>query len=543
MTNWPRRNHLSPFTFHFSLLTSHKMAASSEEHVSLRTWIAVLGTILGAFMAVLDIQITNASLREITGGIASTAVEASWVSTSYLIGEIITIPLTAWLGRVFGVRLYLLVNVSLFLLFSGLCGTASELTQMIIYRALQGFTGGVMIPMCFTVINTQLPPSRRSVGLVLFGITATMAPAIGPYIGGLLTDNYGWPMVFYVNFLPGAVMLATIFFAIDPEPLNMPLLWKGDWLGSVFMAIGLGSLIAFLEEGQNDDWFTSVFIQRCFTMAVIFIPLFIICELISKTPVVNLRLLRIRNLGLASAVNFIMGASLYGSVFLLPEFLEQVQNYSASQTGEAMVLIGLPQLLIFPFVPRLMKVFDLRLIVFIGALIFGGSCFLNIHMNPDFGGPQFQIGNVMRALGQPFTIVPLSALATAGLLREQQADGSALFNIMRNLGGSVGTALLSTTITQREQFHDFRIGERITPYDPYVQQFLSNQSVQNLQHSGDPAGALQQAYRMLQASVQTNSFVMAYNECFLALGIILLLGSVSIWLCQKTHAAGSAAGH
>ena len=331
------------------------MAASSEEKVSLRTWVAVLGTVLGAFMAVLDIQITNASLREITGGIGSTAVEASWVSTSYLIGEIITIPLTAWLGRVFGVRLYLLVNVSLFLVFSGLCGTASELTQMIIYRALQGFTGGVMIPMSFTVINTQLPPSRRPLGLVLFGITATLAPAIGPYIGGLLTDNYGWPMVFYVNFIPGAVMLATVFFAIDPQPLNMPLLWKGDWLGTAFMAIGLGSLIAFLEEGQNDDWFTSVFIQRCFTLAVIFIPLFIICELVSKTPVVNLRLLRIRNLGLASAVNFLLGASLYGSVFLLPEYLEQVQNYSASQTGEAMVLIGLPQLLIFPFVPRLMK--------------------------------------------------------------------------------------------------------------------------------------------------------------------------------------------
>ncbi|MGA7127812.1 MAG: DHA2 family efflux MFS transporter permease subunit, partial [Chthoniobacterales bacterium] len=404
------------------------MSSSQEEHVSLRTWIAVLGTILGAFMAVLDIQITNAALREITGGIGSTSVEASWVSTSYLIGEIITIPLTAWWGRVFGVRLYLLVNVSLFLVFSGLCGTATELTQMIFYRALQGFTGGVMIPMSFTVINTQLPPSRRAVGLVLFGVTATLAPAIGPYIGGLLTDNYGWPMVFYINLIPGAIMLAAILFAVDPEPLNMPLFWKGDWLGTVFMAIGLGSLIAFLEEGQNDDWFTSVFIQRCFTLAVIFIPLFIICELVSKTPIVNLRLLRIRNLGLASAVNFIMGASLYGSVFLLPEYLEQVQNYSASQTGEAMVLIGLPQLLIFPFVPRLMKKFDLRLIVFVGALIFGGSCLMNIYMNPQYGGPQFQLANIVRALGQPFTIVPLSAVATAGLLREQQADGSALFN-------------------------------------------------------------------------------------------------------------------
>ena len=201
-------------------------------------------------MAVLDIQITNASLREITGGIASTAVEASWVSTSYLIGEIITIPLTAWLGRVFGTRLYLLVNVSLFLLFSGLCGTATELTQMIIYRALQGFAGGVMIPMSFTVINTQLPPSKRPLGLVLFGITATMAPAIGPYIGGLLTDSYGWPMVFYINFIPGAVMLATIFFTIDPEPLNLPYYGKAIGWVRVLWPSDLARLSLFWRKGK-----------------------------------------------------------------------------------------------------------------------------------------------------------------------------------------------------------------------------------------------------------------------------------------------------
>lgn len=519
------------------------MAAIPEEQVSLRTWIGVLGTILGGFMAILDIQITNASLREITGGIAATSVEASWVSTSYLIGEIITVPLTAWLSRVFGVRLYLLVNVSLFLVFSGLCGTASELTQMIVYRALQGFTGGVMIPLSFTAINTRLPPSKRPLGLVLFGISSTMAPAVGPYIGGLLTDSYGWSMVFYINFVPGVAMLAAIFFAFDPEPLDIPLLWKGDWLGTAFMAIGLGSLIAFLEEGQNQDWFTSVFIQRCFWLAVVFIPLFILCELLSKNPAVNLRLLGIRNLALASTVNFLMGASLYGSVFLLPEYLEQIQEYSAKQTGEAMILIGLPQLLIFPIVPRLMKVFDLRLIVFVGALIFGCSCFLNTHMNPDFGGPQFQIANVIRALGQPFTIVPLAAIATAGLLRDQQGDGSAIFNIMRNLGGSVGTALLSTMITQREQFHDLRIGERVTAYSVYVQQFLSDQSAQNLQHSGDPVEAMQQAYRMLQALVQKSSFVLAYCECFLTIGIMLFIGSGLIWLCTKTKAGTVAAAH
>jgi MFS transporter, DHA2 family, multidrug resistance protein len=513
------------------------MAESAEQPVSLRTWIAVLGTVLGAFMAVLDIQITNASLREITGGIASTSVEASWISTSYLIGEIVTIPLTAWLSRVFGVRWYLLVNVVLFLVFSGLCGTATELTQMVIYRALQGFTGGVMIPMSFTVVNTALPPSKRPIGLVLFGITATLGPAIGPYIGGLLTDSFGWPMVFYINFLPGSLMLVSIFYAIDPQRPNFKLLEQGDWLGIACMAIGLGSFIAFLEEGQNQDWFSSTFIQHCFELAVFFIPAFVVVEFVVRHPVVNFRLLRDRDLALSCATNFVMGAGLYGSVYLLPQYLEQIQLYSAKQTGEAMVLIGIPQLVIFPIVPRLMKVIDLRFIVFFGALVFGASCLMNIHMSTQFGGPQFQLANIVRALGQPFTIVPLSAIATAGLQKNQQGDGSALFNIMRNLGGSMGTALLSTMITQREQFHDFRIGERVTSYGSYVQNFIARQTTQSLLQNSDPHAATMKAYKLLQSSIQKASFVLAFCECFLVLGLVLLVGSFLVWFCRPIRAS------
>jgi DHA2 family multidrug resistance protein len=460
------------------------MPSQADEKVTLRTWIAVFGSMLGAFMAVLDIQITNASLREITGGISSTSVEASWISTSYLIGEIVTIPLTAWLSRVFGLRWYLLTNVALFLLFSALCGTAGELTQMVLYRALQGFTGGVMIPISFTVANTMLPPSKRPVGLALFGITATLGPAVGPYIGGLLTDSFGWQMVFYINFLPGAVMLAAIAYSIDAQPPNFSLLRQGDWFGIACMAIGLGSLIAFLEEGQNQDWFTSTFIQHCFELAVVFIPLFLIIEIFGKHPVVSLRLLLNRNLALSCVVNFVMGAGLYGSVFLLPQYLEQV-----------------------------------------------------------FGGPQFQLANVIRALGQPFTIVPLSAIATAGLMREQQGDGSALFNIARNLGGSVGTALLSTMITQREQFHDFRIGERVTAYSLQVQRFLTAQAAHYDQLGGDPAMAMKRAYKSLQSAVQLSSFVMAFSECFLVVGCVLLAGSLVVWFCHKAKAGTAGGGH
>src|ERR1700680_1523429 len=207
------------------------MANQPDETVSLRTWIAVLGTILGAFMAVLDIQITNASLREITEGISSTSVEASWISTSYLIGEIVTIPLTAWLSRVFGVRWYLLINVGLFLIFSCLCGTARSLIELILFRASQGFTGGVMIPMALTVTLSTLPRSKQPLGFALFGMTATLAPSIGPSIGGWLTDNFGWEWVFYINLFPGALMIAAILYAIEPKPFQFELLREADWIG------------------------------------------------------------------------------------------------------------------------------------------------------------------------------------------------------------------------------------------------------------------------------------------------------------------------
>src|SRR5258708_8930051 len=208
----------------------------------------VWGTMLGAFMAVLDIQITNASLREITGGIAATQDEGSWISASYLIGEIVTIPLTAWLSRVFSVRWYLLINVGLFLIFSCLCGTARSLIEMILFRASQGFTGGVLIPMALTVTLSTLPRSKQPLGFALFGITATLAPSIGPSIGGWLTDNFGWEWVFYINLLPGALMIAAILYAIDPKPLQFHLLREADWIAIASMPPALSSPFALLHH-------------------------------------------------------------------------------------------------------------------------------------------------------------------------------------------------------------------------------------------------------------------------------------------------------
>src|SRR3981081_4389772 len=223
--------------------------ATEEKAVGFRTWVGVLGTTLGAFQAVLDNHITHSSLNDIKGGISATQDEGSWISTSYLIGEIVTIPLTAWLSRVFSVRWYLLINVGLFLIFSCLCGTARSLIEMILFRASQGFTGGVLIPMALTVTLSTLPRSKQPLGFALFGMTATLAPSIGPSIGGWLTDNFGWEWVFYINLFPGALMIAAILYAIEPKPFQFELLREADWIGIGSMGVGRGAPRAAVEEG------------------------------------------------------------------------------------------------------------------------------------------------------------------------------------------------------------------------------------------------------------------------------------------------------
>jgi DHA2 family multidrug resistance protein len=511
--------------------------------MDLRTWIAVSATMLGAFMAVLDIQITNSSLRDIAGGIAATPDEGSWISTAYLVGEIVTIPLTAWLADVFTVRRYLLVNIVLFLLFSGLCGISTNLTEMTIFRAGQGFTGGVFIPMSLTVIVSTMPKNLLPAGQAMFGMTATLAPAIGPALGGWLTDRFGWQWNFYVNFVPGALMFAAIFFAIDKKPMKLEELRRGDWWGILCMAIGLGSLITMLEEGQRKDWFGSPFIVNCAILAAVFVPLFIVIELFRDRPFVNLRLLGSRNLGFTSVVAFGLGLALYGTIFLIPLYLGTVQGYSPLQIGKVLVWVGLPQFLIFPFLPLLMKRFDQRLLVCLGCVVFSVSCFMNTAMSADSAGDQFMFANIVRAFGQPFTIVPVTGLAVATLAAKDAGSGSAIFNIFRNVGGSFGIALLSTLVTRREQFHDWRIGETVTAYSPATQARIAAVEQTFVDKGSDPVTALQQTYGVLKSIVRREAFVMAFNDAFFVIAIGLLVAAVAIWFCKKPESDGSAPAH
>lgn len=292
-----------------------------EPAVSLKTWIAVGGALLGAFLAVLNIQITNTALPYIEGGISTGGVYGTWISTAYLIGEIIVVPLTDFLSRVFSLRRYLLVNTVLFLVFSVLCGHAHSLGEMIVFRALQGFTGGVLIPLAFTIILSMLPPSKHAAGLAGFAVTATFAPAIGPTIGGYLNDTYGWPWVFYVNLAPGVLMLGALWYALPKASMELRLLRQGDWRGIALMAVGLATLQTVLDDGNVYDWFGSPYIVKLSLVAAVALGVFVVHEFFAAEPVVNFRLLGRRNFGLGTLGNFLLGFALYASAYLLPQYL------------------------------------------------------------------------------------------------------------------------------------------------------------------------------------------------------------------------------
>ncbi|MEO6841963.1 MAG: MDR family MFS transporter [Bradyrhizobium sp.] len=525
-------------------LTAAAPTQGASQTVSAKTWLAVFGATLGAFMAVLNIQIVNASLADIQGAIGAGIDDGGWISTSYLIAEIIVIPLSGWLAQVFSIRIYLLTNATLFLVFSAACALAQDLPQMIVLRAIQGFTGGVLIPMAFTLIITLLPKAKQPVGLALFAVSATFAPAIGPTIGGYLTENWGWQYIFYVNLVPGVLMLGMLWLSLESKPMKLALLREGDWPGIVTMAIGLSALQTVLEEGNKDDWFGSTFIVRLSIIAVVALTLFFWIELTSNKPLLNLRLLARRNFGFGVLANFLMGVALYGSVFILPQYLARIQGYNSEQIGMVLAWTGLPQLVLIPMVPRLMKRFDARLVIAVGFALFAASNFMNIYMTTDYGSDQLLWPNVVRAIGQALAFAPLSAVATAGIEAQNAGSASGLFNMMRNLGGAVGIAMLQTFLTKREQYHSNVLSEQVSLFQQATRTRIDQLTQYFLNHGvADHADAAHRAVVAIGHVVQKQAFILAFSDTFYLLGAALVVALMAVLFLKKAGHLDAGGAH
>ncbi|WP_017478785.1 MDR family MFS transporter [Pseudomonas sp. PAMC 26793] len=498
-----------------------------------RDWIAVMSVMLGAFMAVLDIQITNSSLKDIQGALSATLEEGSWISTSYLVAEIIMIPLTAWLVQLLSARRLAVWVSGGFLIASLMCSMAWSLESMIVFRALQGFTGGALIPLAFTLTLIKLPEHHRAKGMAMFAMTATFAPSIGPTIGGWLTENWGWEYIFYINIPPGLIMIAGLLYGLEKKDSNWDLLKSTDYLGIVTMAVGLGCLQVFLEEGHRKDWLESNLIVSLGTVALLSLITFVIVQMSKPNPLINLRILGNRNFGLSSISSLGMGVGLYGSIYLLPLYLAQIQNYNALQIGEVIMWMGVPQLFLIPLVPKLMKYVSPKWLCTLGFGLFGVASFSSGVLNPDFAGDQFNRIQIIRALGQPLIMVTISLIATAYIMQKDAGSASSLFNILRNLGGAIGIALLATLLDARTKTYFDYLREAIVPTNPQVAERMARLT----ETFGSETAALGKLSEIAHQQAQ----IMAYNDAFHFVGLALGISMVAI-LLTKALPAGLKAG-
>ncbi|TCM20668.1 DHA2 family multidrug resistance protein [Novosphingobium sp. PhB165] len=511
------------------------------ETVSTRAWVAVLGGVVGCFMAGMNVHVTNASLPDVRGSLGASFEEGAWITTAYLVAEIIVIPLTGWLVSVFSMRRVLMVGTAGFVLFSIVCSLAPNIGVMIAARALQGAFGGVLIPLSFQIIVTELPPSKHPFGMALFAVANNVAQAAGPSLGGWLTEAYDWRWIFSLQVPPGLLLLAAIGWATPRTPMALSKLRSGDWAGIATMAIGLSSLQIMLEEGGRKDWFTSSFIVNSALCAAICLTAFVVIELRRKDPFIDLRLLGRRNFGLASLMQFTFGAAVFGVVFLVPNYFAEAHGYNALQIGLTMIPYGLVQFAMSFASPRLMKWFGVRVVVMLGFAVMAAGCLMNIHLDGDAASNVIVPSLVVRGIGQSFIVVALGVMAVDGLEKSELGSASGLFSTLRNVGGAIGIAIAGQIVVDREKLHASRIGEAITPFSQAYRDRMVDM-VRLLGHGqverhtalhGPATGPLrQQALALLDATVHRQALLLAYSDAFLIAGLAMgacALGS----LCLK----------
>jgi DHA2 family multidrug resistance protein len=518
-------------------------ATAPDDTVSFKTWVAVVGAALGAFLAILNIQIVSSSLADIQGAIGAGTDEGGWITTAYLVAEIIVIPISGWLARVFSLRTYLLTNTFLFLVLTVACAFTTDLGQMIVVRAMQGFAGGVLIPLAFTIIMTKLPPSKHPIGLSIYAVSAIFAPSIGPAIGGYCNETFGWQSIFFVNLLPGAVMFAMLWFSLDREPRQFGLLRQGDWLGIITIAVGLGSLETVLEEGNKDDWFGSTFIVRLAIVAIVSLSAFIVIQFVRKNPLLHLKLLGRRNFGLGTIANFFFGLSMYGWVYVVPLYLIRIQGYNAEQVGMVLIWVGLPQLLILPFMPKVMKRVDPRRLVVVGFALFIAGSLLATDFSSDFSGPQFIASSLVRALGQAMVMTPMSSIAVAGIERAYAGSASALFNMIRNLGGAIGIAVLQTFLTKREQFHSDVLTAQVSLLNDATRTRLDQLTAKFVALGTDHDTARHEAMIMVGRIVRRQANMLAFSDTIILQSALLGLALIAVLLLKKAQVGSAGEAH
>jgi len=507
--------------------------------VTTRRVIAFIGMVFGMFMAILDIQIVSASLAEIQAGLSASAEEISWVQTAYLIAEVVMIPLSGFLGRMISTRYLFAASAFGFTLMSIMCAQASSIEEMIIWRALQGFIGGGMIPSVFSAAFSIFPRDKQSIISPIIGLVATLAPTIGPTIGGYLTDIFSWHWLFLVNVVPGILVTLSAWFLIDFDKPNMSL-WKTfDWWGLAGMAGMLGGLEYVLEEGPAKDWFQDDRIVNCGIIALVGGTLFFFRAFMARTPIVDLKAFSNRNFAAGCLASFTIGIGLYGLTYLYPVFLARVRGYTSLEIGTTMFLTGVAMFLTAPVAGRLSAKLDPRIMLAIGIFGFAIGTFLASTLTKDWGFHELIWPQIFRGVSLMFCMVPINNVALGTLPMDRLKNASGLFNLTRNLGGAVGLALINTVLNNRWDLHMQRLRDSLVWGRQVADETLAN-ITRGMAALGDNAGLA--ASKQMAGMVRREALVLALGDVFLALTFVFLLMLVVLPAIEKAGGPKKAAG-
>lgn len=503
-------------------------------------WLIAAGVMLATFMEVLDTSVANVSLTHIAGNLSASTDEATWVLTSYLVSNAIILPASSWLSRRFGRRRFLITCITIFTLASVLCGLATSLGFLILARIIQGAGGGALQPVSQAVMLETFPPAKRGAAMSVYTLGVVVAPILGPTLGGWLTDNYSWRWVFYINIPVGiAAIFMCLRFLEDPPYLKNAKAGKIDFFGFGFLALWIGCLQVLLDKGQDDDWFSSNFICWLAVLAVIGFIVFLVRELTTPNPIVNLRVLKDRNLATGVLLNFSVGAVLYSTTAALPQFLQLLLGYPSLQAGLVMSPRGIGAIIGSIVAGRILSKVDGRLWMAQGAAALGLTMFLLGGLNLNISPENVIWPIVISGFAIASIFVPMTTFSVATLKRENMGDAAGLTSLVRNLGGSVGISLVTALVTRSTQMHQALLVEHFTKLDaPFRNQLSALQH--SLAHQSGQA-AQSQAYGVLYQTLQQQAGLWAYVEQFRWLALICLALGPMILLFKKAKAPADAA--
>jgi MFS transporter, DHA2 family, multidrug resistance protein len=509
---------------------------------SINPWVIAVTVTLATFMEVLDTSIANVALPHIAGSLSASADESTWVLTSYLVSNAVILPLSGWLSSVVGRKRFYMSCVAIFAVSSFLCGFATSLGMLVVFRILQGVGGGGLQPSEQAILNDTFPVSKRGMAFAVYGIAVVVAPTIGPWLGGWITDNYSWRWIFYINVPVGILSLVLTYFLVSDPPfmkrVDLKSGFRVDYIGLGLISLGLGSMQIILDKGQREDWFASKFIVIFFALMLIGIIAGILWELRVKDPIVDIRMLKNRNFAIATIVMFFLGFVLYSTTVLIPQLLQELLGYSAELAGLALSPGGAVIMVMMPVVGMLVSRVDTRWLITFGCIVSASALFVMAGWNLNLDYRHAVYGRMLQSFGLAFLFIPINVSAFAYVPREQTNMGTGIINLARNIGASVGIASVTTLLERRTQHHMSQLGEHANSLNPAYRNMIAALTSSFSAAGATTTAAAARAQGMVYNMIQRQATMLSFLDDFKLLGVVFFAIIPIFFLLRRPKMGG-----